>query len=339
MRNKSARFLDALLLEIEKQSAAFAIQPETIYFGGGTPTSLSLSQIDFLLNGLRARLDLSRLTEFTFEMNPATVSPDKARLLHTLGVDRASIGVQSWNDETLQKLGRSHTAEHSQRTFHTLREAGFANINFDLMFAVPGQTAAQLQRDLEKLIEFSPEHISAYCLTYEEDTAYFQKLQSREFHRDDELGADFFEMTMDALESAGYAHYEISNYAKPAYESAHNFAYWNGADYLGIGPGAFSTVADHRWENVRDSVAYSDALFDGRSPRAFEESLSPATQLSERMAFGLRTNRGLARAALEPWSEQIRGFRELGFLEDSGERVVLTRKGRLMADAIAEVFV
>lgn len=339
MRNKSRRFLEALLLEVQRQSAAFVLQPETLYFGGGTPTALSISELDHLLTRLRERLDFSRLREFTFEINPATVSLEKAKLLRRHGVNRLSMGVQSWSDETLRTLGRAHTAVQSERTFNTLRQAGFDNINLDLMFAVPGQSPEQWRESLAKTIALAPEHVSAYCLTYEEDTAFFRRLATREFQRDDDHEADFFEMAMDALGAAGYAHYEVSNYAKPQRESAHNFAYWSGSDYLGIGPSAFSTVGARRWQNVPNSLAYADQLFANAAPISFEENLLPATKLGESLAFGLRTNRGVARAALAPWGEEMREFRELGFLENAGERVVLTRKGRLMADLIGEAFV
>ncbi|MEA3187319.1 MAG: hypothetical protein QOD99_1149 [Chthoniobacter sp.] len=339
MRNKSRRFLDALLLEIERQASRFTMQPHTIYFGGGTPSSLSLSELEYLLTRLRSRLDLNALGEFTFEINPATVSPEKARLLRALGVNRISMGAQSWNDRTLRVLGRAHTAAQSERTFNTLREAGFENVSLDLMFAVPGQTAAEWQRDLEKTVALAPEHVSSYCLTYEEDTAFFQKLAAHEFNRDNDRDADFFEMGMDQLGAAGFAHYEVSNYAQPGRESAHNCAYWKGSDYLGIGPSAFSTIGPRRWQNVPNSVEYCDRLFSNVSPVSFEERLPERTKIAEKLAFSLRTNRGVPNAALGPWRAQIQEFRELGFLQDRGDRVVLTRKGKLMADAVAETFV
>ncbi len=339
MRNKSQRFLDALLIEIERQAGAFKIEPETIYFGGGTPSALSLSQLEFLLPRLRERFDPGRLVEFTFEINPATVSAEKARLLRALGVNRISMGVQSWDDSVLKTLGRAHTAAQSQRTFDTLREAGFDNINIDLMFAIPGQSHEQWMRTLEKTGALQPEHVSAYCLTYEEDTEFFRKLQTREFAQDENRDADFYEITMDALGAAGYVHYEVSNYAKPGRESLHNFAYWDGRDYLGIGPSAFSTVGAQRWQNVPDSRDYADRIFAGDSTASFTEQLSDATKLGETLAFGLRTNRGVPVSAITPWREQMREFRELGLLENSNGRLVLTRKGKLMADAVAEAFV
>lgn len=338
MRGKSRQFLDALLREVEMHSAIFALQPHTLFFGGGTPSALSLTELEYLLGGLKSRLDLSELTEFTFEINPATVSLEKARLLRALGVNRLSMGVQSWNDEVLQTLGRAHTAAQSERTFGTLREAGFENIGLDLMFAVPGQSAAQWDQTLAKTVALHPEHISAYCLTYEEDTEFFRKLGTGQLARDVGEEADFFETAMATLGGAGYEHYEISNYALPGRESQHNDAYWRGADYLGIGPSAFSTQPDRRWQNVADSRAYTQRLFAGESTVSFEEKLDPSLKARERMMFGLRTKRGVSRTALAPWEEQVRELWDLGFLQTHGDRVSLTPRGRLMADSVAEAF-
>lgn len=338
-RNKSRRFLDALLREVEVQAAAFQLEPETIYFGGGTPTMLSVSQIEYLLEGVRSRLNTGSVAEWTFEANPATVSLEKAKTLRALGVNRISLGAQSWDDAVLKTLGRTHTAAQTAQTFAALRTAGFENINIDLMFAVPGQTRAQWQATLAETVALQPEHISAYCLTYEEDTEFFHRLRAREFSQEDERDAGMFEDAMEALETAGLAHYEISNYARPGRESRHNLACWRGEDYLGFGPSAFSTRGARRWQNVPDSQEYARRIFADEPPVSFEEKLSPETKRSERLAFGLRTNRGVAAAELGPWREKMDEFHELGFLQTAGGRVLLTPRGKLMADAVAEVFV
>ncbi len=338
-KNKSPRFLDAILREVKKQGALFAIKPRTIYFGGGTPSSLSLSQLELLLTRLREKLDLSELAEWTFEINPATVSLEKAKLLRALGVNRISMGVQSWDGAILKTLGRIHSAEQAERTFDILREAGFGNISLDLMFAVPGQTRESWCATLDKTIALAPEHISAYCLTYEEDTAFFEKLNAQEFSQDENLDADLFEHAMDTLGAAGFEQYEISNYARPGRESLHNLAYWDGADYLGFGPSAFSTVGEHRWQNIADTAAYTDRTLADTTTVSFEETVKPATRTGERIAFSLRTNRGVALETLAPWQREVEEFRALGFLKNDGDRVVLTRRGKLMADSVAEIFV
>ena len=338
-KNKSRRFLDALLVEVEKCGAQAALKPATIYFGGGTPSSLSLSELRHLLEGLRARLDLDALDEWTVEVNPATVSAEKARLLRELGVNRISMGVQSWDDAILKTLGRIHTGAEARRTFDILRGAGFENINLDLMFSVPGQSRDQWRDTLEETIALGPEHVSSYCLTFEEDTDFFNRLKVGALRQDLELDADLFEMTMDVLGGAGYAQYEISNYAQPGRESRHNFAYWRGDDYFGIGPGAFSTLGGKRRQNLADTAAYTNRMLGGESTVSFEEDVSEQTRLGERIAFSLRTNIGVEAGLLQPWSDEVAGFVEAGLLESDGSRVRLTHRGKMLADSVAEIFV
>ncbi len=338
-RNKTQRFLDSVLAELDARLLERAVQPETIFFGGGTPSALSTPQLDYLLSGLRARLDLSELREWTLEMNPATVSLEKAALLRGLGVNRISMGVQSWDEGLLKQLGRVHSGAQAERSYEILREAGFENVNLDLMFAVPTQTRAQWQASLEKTIALKPEHISAYCLTFEEDTAYFARFTRGELTQDEAWDADLFEATMDTLGAAGFEQYEISNYAQPGRDCLHNLAYWLGADYLGLGPSAFSTVGARRWQNVADTSAYCDRIERGEPAESFTEALSEATRRSERIAFGLRTNRGVSRESVAPWTADVAQFERDGFLDAKGDHLVLSRRGKLMADTVAETFV
>ncbi len=338
-RNKTQRFLDAVLRELDVQKERHVVRPQTIFFGGGTPSALSTSQLEYLLGGLRDRLDLGALSEWTLEMNPATVSLEKAVLLRGMGVNRISMGVQSWDDGLLKVLGRVHSASQARRSYEILREAGFENVNLDLMFAVPGQTAAQWEVSLEQTIALQPEHISSYCLTYEEDTAFFARFTRGELQRDTHQEADLFEATMDRFRDAGYEQYEISNYARPGRDCVHNLAYWMGWDYLGLGPSAFSTVGLKRWENVADTVAYCGRIEGAGVAEGEVEHLTEEVRASERVAFGLRTNRGVLRTDLTPWEEEARRFEDGGLLSGDLERVYLTRRGRLMADTVAQAFV
>jgi len=338
-RNKTQAFLDALLAEVEHYQRTIDLRPETIFFGGGTPSALSTPQLDYLLTGLRERLDLSALTEWTLEMNPATVSLEKAARLRDLGVNRISMGVQSWDPDLLQTLGRVHSREQAARSYELLREAGFENVNLDLIFAVPGQTTAQWQDSLRQTIALAPEHISSYCLTYEEDTEYFRQLQLGLHRPDEERDADLFEMTMAELGAAGYAQYEISNYARPGRECLHNLAYWLGRDYLGLGPSAFSTIGSERWQNQPDAAGYSARMLAGETPVSFRETLTAATRAGETIAFSLRTDRGIAREMVAAWPDEIAQFMSLGLMEEEASRFVLTRAGRMVADRIAEAFV
>src|SRR5271157_5869809 len=218
-QNKTQAFLDALLIDLDRRLGEIPRRrAETIFFGGGTPSALSVKQLEFLLTGLHQRLDLTGLREWTLEMNPATVSLEKAQMLHDFGVNRISMGVQSWDPEMLDRLGRVHSAQQAERSFDILREAGFTNLNLDLIFGVPGQSIEIWQRTVEKTVSLAPEHISAYCLTFEEDTEFFRRFQSGDMTQNAEQDASFYEFTMTNLATAGYSQYDISNYAKPGYE-------------------------------------------------------------------------------------------------------------------------
>jgi oxygen-independent coproporphyrinogen-3 oxidase len=326
------------LRDLDQQCASFALTPETIYFGGGTPTALTTSQLEFLLGGFRELLDLSSLAEWTIEANPGSVSARKAALLRKLGVTRVSLGIQSWDDELLKLLGREHNSQQAEQSFHILRAAGFSNVNVDLMFGLPGQTIEQWKFTLGKTIALQPDHISAYCLTYEKDTEFFLRHARGEFLQDTDTDAAFFEMTMSIMEDAGYEQYEISNYARPGFSSVHNRAYWLGKDYLGIGPSAFSTVGMNRWQNVCDYRTYADRVLSGQFPGGFSENLTNEMKRMERIALSLRTREGVAAAELKDFGQDTQEFISLGLLRKLNGNFVLTRKGRELADSVAEAF-
>jgi oxygen-independent coproporphyrinogen-3 oxidase len=321
------------------RAAEFRLEPETIFFGGGTPTALTTPQLEFLLGGFRERLNLSRLTEWTLEANPGSVSPRKAAALRRLGVNRISLGVQSWDDELLKLLSREHNAAQAEASFQVLRDADFTNLSIDLMFGLPGQTLAQWETALAKTIALGPEHISTYCLTYEEDTEFFARQTRGEFREDPDSDARFLESAMRMLEAAGFEHYEISNYARSSYASAHNRGYWAGDDYLGLGPSAFSTIGLQRWQNVSDYRQYSDRVLAGASAISSTEILTSEMKRGEKIALSLRTNVGISAAELEHSEKERREFIELGLLRELNGRFVLTPRGKLMADSVAEAFI
>ncbi|MEY2519453.1 MAG: hypothetical protein QOF24_1212 [Verrucomicrobiota bacterium] len=337
--SQTQRFCEAILREADDLRVRFVIQPTTIFFGGGTPTALSTGQLEFLLGGFHERLDLAALREWTLEANPGSVSPRKATALRRLGVNRISLGVQSWDDELLKLLGREHTAAQAEASFHVLREAGFTNLSIDLMFGLPGQTLAQWETALAKTIALGPEHISTYCLTYEEDTEFFARQTRGEFREDPDSDARFLESAMRMLEAAEYEHYEISNYARNGYASTHNRGYWAGEDYLGLGPSAFSTIGLQRWQNVSDYRQYSDRVLAGVSAIGSTEILTARIKRAERIALSLRTNVGISAAELEHSEKERREFIELGLLRELNGHFVLTPRGKLMADSVAEAFV
>jgi len=334
-RSQTWRFCEAILRDLDQLCASFALTPETIYFGGGTPTALTTSQLEFLLGSFRERLDLSLLAEWTIEANPGSVSARKAALLRELGVTRVSLGVQSWDDALLKVLGREHNSQQAERSFQILRIAGFLNINVDLMFGLPGQGIEQWKSTLETTIRLRPEHISAYCLTYEEDTEFFLRHARGELLQDTDADARFFELAMSTLEDAGYEHYEISNYARPEFGSVHNRAYWLGKDYLGIGPSAFSTSGLSRWQNICDYRTYTDHVLSGKSPRGSSEHLTSEMKRTERIALSLRTSNGVAASELK--GKETEELISLGLLRKSNGIFLLTRKGKSLADSVAEV--
>jgi oxygen-independent coproporphyrinogen-3 oxidase len=336
--SQTQRFCEALLRELDETRGENLLVPETIFIGGGTPTALTTAQLEFLLGGFRERLDLSALREWTVEANPGSVSSRKAAALRSAGVNRISLGVQSWDDGLLKLLGRKHNAAQAEASFHLLREAGFTNLNIDLMFGLPGQTLAQWEETLEKTIALGPEHISTYCLTYEEDTEFFARQQRGEFREDSDSDARFLESAMQILEAASFEHYEISNYARTGYASVHNRAYWAGEDYVGIGPSAFSTLGLQRSQNVADYRIYADRILAGDSAVSSTEFLTDEMKRGERIALSLRTGRGVVSAELKRWPNECREFEELGLLCEVDGNFVLTPQGKLLADSVAEAF-
>jgi oxygen-independent coproporphyrinogen-3 oxidase len=335
----AGRFCEAILLELGAANRERALRPETIFFGGGTPTALTTSQLELLLGGFHAGLDLSTLREWTFEANPGSVSERKAELLRKFGVHRISLGVQSFDDSLLELLGREHSAAQAEATFGLLRAAGFTNLSIDLMFGLPGQTLGQWETTLQRALSLEPDHISTYCLTYEEDTEFLQRYQRGEFASDPEADADFYLLADESLGKAGFEHYEVSNYAQPGFQSLHNRAYWAGQDYVGFGPSAVSTVGFRRWKNIPDYRAYADRLRRGESVVIENELLTAEMKRTEAIALSLRTSEGAHAEWLASHRAEVEEFIRLGLMRPSGERYVLTPAGRFLADSVAEAFV
>lgn len=339
----AARLLGKLIREY--RAIENDLDPETIFLGGGTPTALSVEMLEELLTviiGSRrpsTRTGISRgLTEVTCECNPSTLSPRKAEALLRLGVNRLSIGAQSFDPVVLTTLGRTHSTQAITSCVATARAAGFSNINLDLIFGVPGQTLDSWRCSLETALDQAPQHLSCYNLTYEEDTVFFIRQRKGELKSDPKLDRQMFDLTDRLLERAGFQHYEISNYALPGCESLHNLAYWRGADYHGIGPSAVSTVRGWRRTNGKFTAAGWRV--------AEEEHLTSATLASEHMALGLRTDEGIdesrftARFGFSPgdrWQHEIETLRQ-HLLMTPAPDLRLTPQGRRLADEIAVQF-
>lgn len=338
---KTGRFLDALIAEAQMATGKMEVRPRTVFFGGGTPSALSVAQFDKLLGALRNLRGLfDAVEEWTIEMNPATVSADKARLLRDYGVNRISMGVQAFDDDTLKMLNRVHDSAQVIRSYDILRAAGFDRVNLDLIFAVPGQTMAQWEQTLRKAMSLDPDHMSCYCLTYEEDTEFWNRLQAGRYSVDESLEAEMFLRTRHLLREAGFDQYEISNYAKPGLECRHNLAYWNGRDYAGWGPSAFGTVRALRYQNVANTDIYCERIEQLGAAVEFTEALDGDMRQRESWMFGLRTRDGIdAEAVQQRYPGQMAPFIGQGWVEIRDGRLTLTESGLLFADEVAGIFV
>ncbi len=333
-RLANREFVDAILAEAVKRSEGERLAPQTVYFGGGTPSLLSPTLLERLMLGLAEHFDLGNVTEWTLEANPATFDLEKAKLMRSLGADRISLGIQSFQPAVLATLGRDHSPADAIRAYESLREAAFENVSIDLMFSIPGQDAALWQADLEQAVTLAPDHFSAYNLTYEEDTEFLTRHQAGELDASEDRDADLFYQAIDFLETSGYSHYEISNYARPGRESQHNRSYWAGSDYLGLGPGAVSTMQGQRWKTLPDTAAYVRAAQAGLDTRTDIEILTDEDRRTEAIALRLRTREGVPTGLL-PSLEPLASLIEQGFVQEQGGFVTLTRAGKALADPIA----
>ena len=336
-RTDMSAFVNAVISEARYQRERMDLNLETVFFGGGTPTALSEGHLERLLTGLHEVLDLSHVIEFCLEANPRTVTASKAAMMRRLGVTRVSLGVQAWDEPTLKTLGRDHSPDEAAETFAIFREAGFPSVNLDLMFSIPGQSLETWEDSLERTIALQPDHISAYNLNYEEDTEFFERLSRGQYRADADADASCFTLAMDQLEAAGFEHYEISNYARPGHRSAHNESYWLGADYLGLGPGAFSTHDSRRWKNVSDTGAYLAAMMAEGAPAIDSaEDITPEKRRIERFGLELRTTHGLPLTLIGAGQAKLLdSLITDGLVCVRDDRAVLTRAGKPLVDAIA----
>ncbi len=337
---RQREFVTALRTEWRQAREEFSLAPETIYFGGGTPSILSAELFAELAEEVKAT-GPAKKTEFTLEVNPATVTDEKAAAWRAAGVNRISLGAQSFDGKMLKILGRQHAPEEIAETCSLLRQHGFENINIDLMFALPGQSEAKWEETLVAALACKPKHVSAYALTYEEDTPFFEKLRRGEWRQDETREIAMFERTRSVLGAAGFIDYEISNFALPGFESRHNLGYWRGEDYLGLGPSACSTIGALRWKNVPDTQTYAERIARGESVRMEQEKLDAATRARERIMFGLRMREGVALGEFSPQAQavQLKDLETDGLAVREGQRVCLTARGKLVADSVAGMFV
>jgi len=333
--NPQREFVAALRTEWQRARGEFPLALDTIYFGGGTPSILPAELFSELAKELPSE---RKWSEFTLEVNPATVTDAKAAAWQTAGVNRISLGAQSFDPELLKILGRQHAPEDIAETCALLRKHGFTNINIDLMFALPGQEDATWEKTLHAAVACEPNHVSAYGLTYEEDTPFFECLKRGDYRQDEEREIAMFRRTREILGDAGLIDYEVSNFARPGFESQHNLGYWRGEDYLGLGPSACSTIGTLRWKNVPDTKAYAERLARGESVREELEEIDTAIRNREKIMFGLRMREGVSRDLFSN-STQIQELENQGFAKEENGRIRLTPQGQLVADSVAAMFV
>ena len=358
------RYTDALIREMEL--VAEGLQPATIFFGGGTPSILNLHQWTQVLETMH-RLKLAPAAEWTIEVNPATISLDKARLLREHGVNRISMGVQSFDTNLLERLGRIHSREMVFKSFDILRSAGFDNVNIDLMFAIPGQTMEIWGATLAEAMALGSEHLSSYEVIYEEDTALYEQLRAGEFTVDEQLACDMYEELISVSSKAGFVQYEIANFARhsqsqstaesslavagwkqvPDRACRHNVNYWRGGQYYGLGPSANGYVGGVRTKNWSNTQLYCSRLETGQRAVETTEELKPLSRAAEIAAFGLRMNVGWPYEQFQKvtgwdlrqeWRTEIDKLVELGWGAAGVDRFQLTPRGLRFADSAAEMF-
>lgn len=342
------KFVDALCREVEllAHDERYRTAYTTVFFGGGTPSLLSAAQIGRVLNELAGRFTISPDAEITVEANPGTIDVEKLAGYRAAGVNRLSIGVQSFRDDDLRFLSRIHDAGQAEAAVRVARAAGFDNVSIDLMFALPTQSLEQWEENLRRTIALAPEHISCYSLIVEPNTPLFRLVQSGQVRQiDPELDARMYERTMALLTGAGYEQYEVSNFARPGYRSRHNSQYWDHTPYLGLGPSAHSFWDAERWWNFSNLGVYLDRLTHHQLPIAGREALTEEQMIAESVFLGLRSDGvdlGHLRSRFGVDLVQEAGtalpdlFRDRLLLND-GERLRLTAKGYLVCDQISEV--
>jgi oxygen-independent coproporphyrinogen-3 oxidase len=336
-------------IEQELQSTTEKYSFETVFIGGGTPTVLNETQLDRLLSMISKHVDVPNLEEYTIEVNPGTLSDEKAIIMKNSHVDRVSIGIQSFSDRYLKLLGRIHSANEAKDIFINLRGKGFNNISIDLIYGYPDQTLNEWKKDLRECCELDPEHISAYCLTYEQGTPIVEMTDSgtlKKLSEEEEL--KMYEFTNDFLCDKGYNHYEISNFAREDKECRHNTVYWENREYIGIGTGAFSYVNGERYCNIRNVKEYVSSVKSKKKLICFSEKLPQKQRASEILIMALRMTSGISKKEFiqrsgfdlnELFEKQLNNLTQAGLINFDDERVKLTRKGLSVADSVMMEFV
>jgi len=340
------RFLDALAAELEWRGDA--TPPPTVFIGGGTPSHLDLPRLERLFAVLGKHVDLARCAEVTIEANPESIDRNKATVARAAGVNRVSMGVQSFDARHLRFLDRAHSADRARAAFAELRAAGFDNISIDLMFGVPGQTVAEWEADLAAALQLGPDHLSCYNLTYEPGTRLTHELQRGRLQPNDEQSDhDMFLRTREVLGAAGFVAYEVSNFAGRGGPCRHNDHYWLQGDYTGVGPGAASHRAGVRSTNLKTVDGWARSLLSGLPPTATAETLTPRQRAGEAVWLGIRRHDGIEledagrrlQVPMLDWFEStLRTHVRNDWITWNGGRIALTQRGLLFADRVGAAY-
>lgn len=338
-------YLQALIREFESYKIE---QLRTLYIGGGTPTAISAEQLDYLLSHLTKNLDLSQLEEFTIEANPGDLTPDKIAVLEKSAVNRISLGVQTFNDKQLKRIGRSHNEAQIYESIDSLKGAGFDNISIDLIYALPGQTMADVKENVAKAIALDIPHLSLYSLILEHHTVFMNKMRRGKLNLPTEdLEADMFDYIIAKLESHGFEHYEISNFTKPGRESRHNLMYWDNAEYYGVGAGASGYVDGVRYRNRGPIQHYLKGVAQG-NPRLEEEVLTKQEMMEEEFFLGIRKKEGVSISRFEKkfaenfsnrYGDIVEKLTRDGLVQVTDGSLRMTKKGLFLGDTVAEKFI
>lgn len=342
-------YVDMLLREMQLTMAQTPDEKiETIYVGGGTPTTLNEKQLDRLLTGMKKILPFQLGNEFTFEANPGDLSVEKLKVLHDHGVNRLSMGVQSFNDDLLKKIGRIHKVKDVYQSIANARQVGFENISIDLIYRLPGQTEADFKNSLVKALELELPHYSTYSLILENKTIFYNLMRQGKLPlptEDEE--ANMYQMAIDLMAEKGRKQYEISNYALPGFESQHNLIYWKNEKYYGFGAGAHGYLGGHRYQNNGPIQQYLEPLRENRLPILRTQQLSIEEKIEEEMFLGLRKLEGVSIQhffdkfqvpVFEVYQEVINSLVTDGLLEVTPDKIRLTEKGKFLGNEVFQAF-
>ncbi|MDA3130755.1 radical SAM family heme chaperone HemW [Aliibacillus thermotolerans] len=342
-------YIEALNKEINENISRTHPPFQSIYIGGGTPTALSANQLEKLLTNVFERISVHpEQLEFTVEMNPGDADKNKLKLLRDFGVNRLSIGVQSFHDDMLKKIGRGHTASDARKTVSFAQETGFKNISIDLMYGLPGQTMTMWQETISEALQLEVQHMSAYSLLLETNTMFYNWYRKGELQLlSEDTEADMYEYLVEKLSVHGYEAYELSNFAKPGFESRHNQTYWKNNHYYGFGAGAHGYVNGIRYENIKPLPHYIEALKKNESPIKEQHQVTKKEMMEEEMFMGLRMSKGVSQKLFyekyqekmeEIFGKQINRLLEERLVEWKDDSLSLTPKGKLLANEVFEAF-